>query len=100
MSQKREKIGANPDERDLQLCNLAVNLAEKQLREGTASAQVISHYLKMASKQNELDLEKMRLENAVLAAKERNLTASQQSDEKYGELISLLKGYRGDEDYE
>ncbi len=97
MSEKILKKGATPEQRDLELCNLAVNLAEKQLREGTATSQVITHYLKMASRQNELDLEKMRLENALLAAKERNLTALQQSDEKYVELIAVIKGYRGDE---
>ena len=38
-----------PEARENQMISLAVDLAEKQLMEGTASSQVITHYLKLGS---------------------------------------------------
>ena len=60
---------SDPEERENQMISLAVNLAEQQLREGTASSQVIVHYLKLASTRNKLEEEKIRYETAMLQAK-------------------------------
>ncbi len=97
MSEKRTKKGLNPEQRDLEMSNLAVNLAEKQLRDGTASSQIITHYLKVASRQSDLELEKLRLENELLAAKKANLESLQEKDGNYETLIAVIKGYRGDD---
>ena len=59
----------SPEARENQLIAAAVNLAEKQLIEGTASPSVITHYLKMASRKEQLEREKLERENEVLRAK-------------------------------
>ena len=59
-----------PESRENQLVSLAINLAEKQLREGTASSQVITHYLKLGSTQAKLEQEKLKQENELLKANE------------------------------
>ena len=63
----------NPEERENQMINLAVNLAEQQLRDGTASSQVITHFLKLGTTKAELEKEKLRNENEVLKAKAKSI---------------------------
>lgn len=45
----------SPDQKENELISLAVDLAERQLREGTASSQVIAHYLKLGSSRERLE---------------------------------------------
>ena len=65
---KKGRPALSPDARENQLISLAVDLAEKQLREGTASSQVITHFLKQSTAKAELEKEKLRKENLLLVA--------------------------------
>ena len=65
-----------PESRENQLIALAVNLAEQQLRDGTASSQVITHYLKLGSTKADLEREKLKRENELLRAKTENLEST------------------------
>lgn len=85
--------------REQQLISLAVNLAEKQLREGTASSQVIAHYLKLGSMQQRIELEKSKEEIKLLRAKTEELQATKRVEELYSEAIKAFGRYKGiDED--
>ena len=59
-SSSKIRPALSPEAREQQLISLAVDLAEQQLREGTASSQVISHYLKQSTMKSQLELEKLR----------------------------------------
>lgn len=88
--------------RERQLCALAVDCAEEQLRNGTASSQIICHYLKLASSFAELEKEKIKADIAEKHAKAKKLEADQASEEKYDRVINALKEYQGhgtEEDY-
>ena len=65
MAKGRKKIrpALSPEARENQMISLAVDLAEKQLIEGTASSQVITHFLKLGTTKAELEKEKLRKEN-------------------------------------
>ena len=93
----------NPEVREQQLINYAVNLAEKQLREGTASSQVITHYLKAASVKNQLEIERLQEENKLLRAKTEALQSAKHVEELYADAIKAMKRYSGqgvdDNDY-
>ena len=65
-----------PEARENQMIALAGNLAEKQLQEGTASSQVITHYLKLGSSKYQLENEKLREENKLLVAKTEALQSA------------------------
>ena len=67
--QPRRRRATTPEARENQLISLAVDLAEKQLREGTASSQVISHYLKLGTSREQLEQERLRRENKLLEAR-------------------------------
>ena len=85
----------SPEARENQLISLAVDLAEKQLIDGTASSQVISHYLKLGSTKERVELEKLKLEKDLVAAKTENMRSAQRSEEMYAEVLKAMKRYSG-----
>ena len=92
---RRMRPALSPEARENQLISLAVDLAEKQLMEGTASSQVITHYLKMGSTKEKLEKEKLMEENKLLRAKTENLQSMKHSEELYQEAINAMRDYAG-----
>jgi len=89
-----------PEARESQMINLAINLAEKQLREGTASSQVITHFLKLGSMEKQLEMERLRKENKLLEAKTEDIERSKRIEEMYAEALKAMKRYSGREEDE
>lgn len=83
--------------REDQLISLAVDLAEQQLRDGTASAQVIAHFLKLGTTKASLEKEKLEKENELLKAKTESLQSSKRSEELYAKAINAIQRYSGQE---
>lgn len=88
---------ATPEERENQLISLAFDRAEQQLRDGTASSQVITHFLKLGTAKTEYELEKLRNENALLEAKTNAIESGQRLEELYSEAIKAMNVYRGND---
>lgn len=82
--------------RENQMIALAVDLAEQQLRDGTASAQVITHYLKLGSTKERLEMEKLKRENELLTTKKEAIETSQHAEELYENALNAFKSYIGD----
>lgn len=102
-SSRRGRPAISPEARENQMIALAVDLAEHQLREGTASSQVIVHYLKLGTTRYELEKEKLRKENNVLEAKAKAYASSEEIKELYDNAIKAMRNYGGygnGEDYE
>lgn len=77
----RGRPALTPEARENQMISLAVDLAEKQLREGTASSQVITHYLKLGSTKEKLEKEILEKQKDLLVAKTESLqTAKEMKD--------------------
>lgn len=87
-----------PEAREDQLINLAVNLAEKQLREGTASAQVITHYLKLGSTKEKLEKDILEKQKELIEAKTQSLQSAKRVEELYANAIEAMKRYSGKEE--
>ena len=98
-SQNRNQIKRRPattiEGRENQLISLAIDLAEKQLQEGTASSQVITHYLKLGSTKERLEKEKLEKENELLAAKTESIQSAKRVEELYQEALNAMKTYSG-----
>lgn len=96
-SDPKQKIrpALDPEVREQQLANLAYNLAEQQLRDGTASSQVITHFLKAATAKATLEKEKLRKENILLEAKAEAIESQKRSEEMFAEAIKAMKDYTG-----
>lgn len=86
--------------RENQLIAEAIALAEKQMLEGTASSQVITHYLKLGTTRSRLENEKLKSENDLLKAKVETLQSQQRSEELYEQAINAMRRYQGNFDVE
>lgn len=86
--------------REGQLVGLAVDLAEKQLAEGTASAQVITHYLKLGSTREVLEQERLTRENELLRAKVEQLASAKRIESLYENALNAMRTYAGQEPLE
>lgn len=84
-----------PDARENQLIALASDLAEKQLREGTASSQVISHYLKLGSSSERLAQEKVIRDIELAENKVEMMKSAQRTEELFEKAIAAMRSYGG-----
>lgn len=94
VTQKR-RPATTPDGRENQLVALAVDLAEKQIREGTVSSQVLTHYLKLGSSRERLEQERLRRENHLLEAKAEAMASAKRVEELYGKALNAMRTYAG-----
>lgn len=91
----RRPPATTPEGRENQLIALAVDCAEQQLREGTASSQLITHYLKMGSSREKLEQEKLSYENELLQAKREALASQKRVEELYMTALNAMRSYAG-----
>lgn len=92
---KRRPPAKTPEGRENQLVSLAYDLAERQLSDGTASSQVITHFLKEASTRQRLENEILKLQTDLVKAKTENLRAAAKTDELYQEALKAMRTYSG-----
>jgi cell division septum initiation protein DivIVA len=97
-STKKMRPALTPEARENQLISLAVDLAEQQLRDGTASSQVITHYLKLGTEKEKLERERLREDINVLKAKARAYDSSEEIKSLYSDALSAMKRYSGNGD--
>lgn len=84
-----------PEERENQLIEAAVDLAETQLKTGEASAQVITHYLKLGSSRERLEQQRLKNEVALLNAKREALESEKRVEELIGNALHAMRAYSG-----
>jgi hypothetical protein len=94
---KLQAPGKTIESRENQLIGLAVGLAERQIREGTASSQVITHFLKLGSTQMLLEKAKLDKENKLLEAKTAALESQKKVEELYANAFAAMRVYNGQE---
>lgn len=95
---RKIRPATNPEAREKQLIALAVDLVEQRLLDGTASSQETTHFLKLGSMKNRLEMEKLQEENRLLKAKTESLQSAKRVEELYSEAISAMRRYSGNGD--
>jgi hypothetical protein len=93
--QKRSRPALTPEAKESQMVSLAHDLAEKQLRDGTASSQVITHYLKLGSIREKLERERLEEENRLLKAKTKALDNAEEIKVLYEQALKAMRNYSG-----
>jgi len=83
----------NDESQENKFIALALAQVEEQLKNGTASSQTLQHFLKLASKRAQIELEKMKLENAYLEAKIESEKQANQVLSLVTEALDAFKGY-------
>lgn len=94
-SKPRRPPARSPEEQENRMISLANTLAERQLEEGTASAQVITHYLKLGSSRERLEQEKLQRENELLEAKAEVMASAKRVEELYATALDAMRSYAG-----
>ena len=99
-SSSRMRPALSPEARENQMIALAMDLVEQRLRDGTASSQETTHFLKAASQKNKLEMERLKLENDLTAAKTKALANAEEIKVLYEDAIKAMRRYsgHGDED--
>lgn len=99
--------GGKKEERDLrpattiegrenQLVSMAMDLAEQRIRNGTATSQELSHFLKLGSTREKLEQERLRQENLLTEAKIRSQANDADTKELLERAMAAFSTYRGD----
>ena len=94
-SKSRLRPALTPETRELQLIDLATDLAAQQLMDGTASSQVITHFLKLGTTRAKLEQDKLEKETELLKAKTEALASQEKMEEMYVKAINAMKRYSG-----
>lgn len=97
-SSRKMRPALTPEARENQLISLAVDLAEEQLRNGTASSQVIAHFLKQSTAKAQLELEKLKHENELMRAKTEAIQSNKRLEDLYSKAIKAIRTYSGQGD--
>lgn len=99
-SEKKRRPAISMEARENQLISLAIDLAEKQLAEGTATSQVITHYLKLGSTKEKLEKEILEKQAQLLTAKTEAIQAQKRVEELYENALAAMRSYSGQDDDE
>jgi hypothetical protein len=92
---RRRPPATTPEARENQMIALAVDLAEKQLLKGTASSQVISHYLKMGSTKERLEKEILEQKKELMKAQTEAIQSAKRVEELYKDALNAMRIYGG-----
>lgn len=92
---KRRPPARTPEARENQMIAYATDLAEKQLRDGTASSQVITHYLKLGSTKERLEKEMLLHEIELKKAKTESIQSGKRVEELFDKAILAMRTYSG-----
>lgn len=94
-SSKKSRPALTPEAREGQLIARAIDLAEQQLIDGTASSQVITHFLKLGSMREKLERERLEEENKLLKAKTKAYANTEEVKVLYADALKAMRNYSG-----
>lgn len=95
---KRSRPALSPEARENQMIALAMDLAEQQLRDGTASSQLITEFVKRGSTKARLEKEILAEQKDLMAAKTEALKSQKRVEELYAEALKAMRNYSGQGD--
>ena len=88
----------DPEARENQLIAYAMDLAEQQLRDGTASSQLITEFVKRGSTKARLEKEILEEQRKLVSAKTQALESEAKTEERYAEVMRAIRKYNGQGD--
>ena len=94
-SKRRIRPAISPEAREKQMISLAVDLAEQQLMDGTASSQVITHFLKLGTQKERIEQEILEKQKELITAKTEALQSQKRVEELYADALAAMRSYQG-----
>ena len=95
---RKMRPALTPESEENQMISMAMNLAKQQLMDGTASSQVITHFLKLGSTKERIEKEILEKQKDLISAKTEAIQAQKRVDELYSEALNAMKRYSGQGD--
>ncbi len=92
---KKKRPALSPEARESELIALAMDRAEEKLRDGTASSQLLTHFLKLGCTRERIENEIREKEKELITAKTENLKSAARTDEVYREALEAMQRYAG-----
>jgi hypothetical protein len=92
---RRRSPAKTPEERESMLVSMAMERAEQQIADGTASSQLLTHFVKLGSSREQLEQERLRNENEVLRKKVETMEAAVDVKNLMEEALQAFRGYSG-----
>lgn len=92
---KKGRTSFKPEQQEQRMISLAINLAEKQLKDGTASSAVITHYLKLASGKEKEEIKLLKEQVKLATAKTEAIKSSERIEDLYKDAINAMRRYSG-----
>lgn len=92
---KKGRPAISPEARQNQMIALAMDLVEQRLRDGTASSQETTHFLKLATSESQLKNKMMEKQSELMSAKTESIRAERERENLFKEAIAAMKRYSG-----
>lgn len=93
--QPRRRPATTPEGREIEMVSLAIDEAERQIKAGTASSQIVTHYLKLGSSRELLEQERLRHENELTRVRIEAIESQKRVEELYAEALNAMRSYAG-----
>ena len=97
-SSRKMRPALSPETRENQMISLAMDLAEQQLRDGTASSQLITEFVKRGSTKSRIEQEILEEQKELIEAKTQSLKSAQRIEELYANALNAMRNYSGQGD--
>jgi hypothetical protein len=98
--QRRLPPAATPEQRNNQLIAMSYDAAEKAIREGKATSQLLTHFLKQGTAREELERARLEHENELLKARTSSMASAEETRELYLEVMAAMTEYSGDDPHD
>lgn len=92
---KKMRPALTPEARENQLISLAYDLVEERLRNGTATSQETTHFLKLGSTKERIEKEILEKQKELISAKTEALQSAKRIEELYAEAVKAMRTYTG-----
>lgn len=94
---RKRSAARTPEAREQELAAAAYDLAEEQIHSGSASSQVVTHFLKMGSTRERLEQQRISHENELLQVKREAIESQARVEELYMSALNAMRSYSGSE---
>lgn len=91
---ERKKPARTPKQRENQIINLVMDVVERKIEDGTASSQILCHFLKLATEKERLENDKLRGELELAKARVRQIDMQEDLKSLYEGAVTAMRSYR------
>lgn len=92
---RRSRPATTPEGRESHLVSLAFDLVERRLREGTATSQETTHFLKLGSSREQLEQQRLQHENELMKVRVEAMESQKKVEELYKNALDAMRTYSG-----